>query len=134
MRLQVIKAARWSVLGVCDQRGECQVVSFLAEATAAGGVDKSQLQALLLAVALNGPPRNERKSRRLNGPIYELKTRSGIRIPYFYDDDSVVIATEALRKPKATALRGVIERARTVRGAYLRAKQHNELEIVEVEA
>lgn len=131
MRLQVIKAARWSVLGVCDERGECQVVSFLAEVTAAGGADKRQLQALLLTVALNGPPRNERKSRQLDGPIYELKTRSGIRIPYFYDDGSVVIATEALRKPKATAVRRIIERTKTLRDAYLRAKQHDELEIVE---
>lgn len=134
MRLQAIRVARWSVLGICDERGECQVVSFLAKVTAGGGPDKSQLQALLATVALNGPPHNERKSRRLDGPIHELKTRSGIRIPYFYDGDRVVIATEALRKPKAAELRRVIDRAKAVRTAYLRAKQRDELEIMEEDA
>lgn len=122
------------MLGVCDERGECQVVSFLAEVTAAGDADRSQLQALIATVALNGPPRNKRLSRQLDGPIYELKTRSGIRIPYFYDEGRVVIATQALRKPKAAELRRIIAQAKTVREAYLRAKQHDELEIMEEDA
>lgn len=134
IRLRVIKRGRWTVLGVCDERGDCRVATFLDEINSVGGADAHQMQALIAIVARNGPPRNERRSRRLDGPIYELKTRSGIRIPYFYDDGRVVVCTEALRKPKQAELRRVIQRAAATHARYLRAKQRNALVVTEEDA
>ena len=133
MRLLVIKRLQWAVLGTLDERGTCAVAQFLRETAAGGGVEASQVQALIVLVAQSGPPRNERRSRHLDGPIYELKTRSGIRIPYFYDEGRVVICTEALQKPKPAELRRVIERAKALHADYMRAKQQGHLETVEEE-
>lgn len=130
MRLRVIKRLRWMVLAAVDERGECAVAEFLSRLDE-GTAEARQIQALIARVATNGPPLNEKRSRRLEGAIYELKTRSGIRIPYFYDEGRIVVCTEALRKPKKAELRRVIERAMRIRAEYRAAKLRGDLEILE---
>lgn len=131
MNLLVIKRDRWAVLGMVDERGICAVAEFLDELRGDAGPDAGQVQALITLVAASGPPRNEKRSRRLDGPIYELKTRGGIRIPYFYDEVSVVICTEALRKPNQAEPKRVIERAKIKRHGYHRAKRQGTLRLLE---
>lgn len=83
---------------------------------------------------MNGPPINDKKSRPLADKIFEFKTRGGIRIPYFYDQDRIVICTEALRKPKKTELRAVIARALAARERYFEAKRHGAVEMIQEES
>ena len=84
--------------------------------------------------AVNGPPRSDRSSRPLADKIFELKTRGGIRIPYFYDQDRIVICTESLRKPKKTELRAVIARALAARERYFEAKRRGAVEMIQEES
>ena len=131
IRLRVIMRFEWTVLGVVDRRGRCALADFLVGLAERPGKDASQVLALIARVAACGPPRNERRSRQLEGPIYEFKTRSGIRIPYFYDEGRIIVCTEALRKPGSVELRRVIARTMRTRDAYLRAKSEHALVIEE---
>jgi len=133
MKLRILRSARWSVLGVCDERGTCLVTSFIKERLTSSQNDRRQITALLDGVAAYGPPRSASRFRQLDGPIYELKTRSGVRIPCFLDEDRVVICAEALRKPKARQLAGVIDRARVTRSNYMLDKRRGAIHIVEEE-
>ena len=54
-----------------------------------------------------------------------------MRVLYFYDRDRIVICTEAMRKPKATELRGGIQRASRTRERYFDAKRRGALEIIQ---
>lgn len=92
--------------------------------------DYDQVVALLRRTAANGPPRGHAASRKLQGSIYELRTRGGVRIPYFYDEGRVIICTAAMRKPKQTELRLVIARATTERERYREAKRRGVIEVI----
>ena len=85
-------------------------------------------------IALGGrerTPRNDEKSRPLADKIFEFKTRGGIRIPYFYDKDRLVICIEAMRKPKKTELHAVIARALAARERYFEAKRRGAVEMIQ---
>ena len=107
------------------------MIAFLEDLFQAGGADAAQVQALLTLLARSGPPHNEQPARQLDGPIWELKTRGGIRIPYFYDEGLIVICTEALRKPKRTELRRVTSRALALYDDYQRAKRAGDVSVVD---
>ncbi len=133
MRLRVVRRIHWTVLAIADEQGRSPVVTFLEDLSRAGGADAAQVQSLITLVARNGPPRNEQRSRRLEGPIWELKTRSGIRIPYLYDEGMIVICTEALRKPKRAEPRRVTSRALALYDDYQRAKRAGDVRVLEEE-
>lgn len=131
MRLLVLRKAAWTVLGVVDQRGTCAVADFLDELVAEAGADGSQVMALLDMAALKGPPHNERQSRHLDGPIWEIKTTRGVRVLYFCDEGQLVVCTAAVRKCKPAELRRLIRRATQVRREYVAAKVRGAIEIME---
>ena len=95
--------------------------------------DFKQTMAILQQTANSGPPHNEKKSKPLADDIFELKTRSGVRFPYFYDAGQIVVCTEAMHKPKKAELKRVIERAVRDRSTYIDAKRRKRIEIIEEE-
>jgi hypothetical protein len=131
MRLRQIVKQRWTVLAVCDDRGECQVSDFLDAAERDDKASLVQTTAILQQTANNGPPHNTQKSRPLAAGIFELKTRSGVRIPYFYDTGRIVVCSAAMHKPKKAELDRVIERALGDRQRYFKAKRRNQIQIIE---
>lgn len=131
MTLRILEQGIWTVMAVCDSRGDCQVQAFLHELESDSPSDYRQVMALLHTTAMTGPPKSEMRSRSLGDDIFELKTRGGIRILYFYDEGRLVICTEAVRKPKERELRGVKTRAVEARRRYLAAKQRDALETIE---
>jgi hypothetical protein len=133
MKLRQIMRQRWTVLAICDHRGECQVAAFI-DNLKRGTADSRQVTAILERAAGSGPPHNKRKSNPLADGIFELKTHSGMRIPYFYDEGWLVICTEAMHKPRQAELRRVIARARRDRQRYFEAKSRNQIEIIEGES
>jgi hypothetical protein len=130
MRLRVLEQSIWTVVAICDSRGVCQIHSLLDNLERDSLADYEQLASLLVRTAASGPPRDEKRSRALADGIYELKTRGGIRVPYFYDQGPVVICTEAMRKPKKTELRAVMARALAERRRYFAAKRSATLEFI----
>jgi len=133
MKLRYVQRGIWTVLAICDDRGGCLVQEFIDHLETTSRSDFDQVMAQLRWTAVNGPPRNDKKSRPLADKIFELKTRGGIRIPYFYDQDRLVICTEALRKPKKTELRAVITRAPAARERYFEAKRRGAVEMIQEE-
>ncbi len=131
--MQQILKQRWTVLTICDPRGERQVSVFINE-LGPRTADFTQTMAILQQTANSGPPRNVKKCRRVADDVFELKTRSGVRVPFFYDAGNIVICTEPMHKPKKTELKRVIERAERVRRSYFEAKRRNEIEVIEGEA
>ena len=131
MRLLVLRKAAWTVLGVVDKRGICAVADFLDELVGEAGADGRQLMALLDLVAAEGPPRNERRSRHLLGPVWELKTKRGVRLLYFYDEEKLVVCAAAVRKCKQAELNRLITSAKQTRRDYLAARVLGAVEITE---
>jgi hypothetical protein len=131
MKLRLLEHGMWTVVAICDSRGDCPVQAFVHELESDGLSDYRQVMALLRTTAMTGPPKSEKRSRSLGDDIFELKTRGGIRVLYFYDEGRLVICTEAVRKPKERELRGVKTRAVDARRQYFAAKQRAALEIIE---
>jgi len=134
MRLRYVQHGVWTILTVCNDRGGCPVQEFIDRLETDSQSDYDQVMAQLRWAAVNGPPRNDEKSRPLADKIFEFKTRGGIRIPYFYDKDRLVICTEAMRKPKKTELRAVITRALATRERYFEAKRRGAVEMIQEES
>ena len=134
MKLQYVQRGIWTILAICDDRGGCLVQEFIDRLETDSQSDYDQVMAQLRWTAVNGPPRNDEKSRPLADKIFEFKTRGGIRIPYFYDKDRLVICTEAMRKPKKTELRAVIARALATRERYFEAKRRGAVEMIQEES
>jgi len=134
MKLRCVQRGIWTVLAICDDRGGCLVQELIDHLETDSRSDYDQVMAQLRWAAANGPPRNYKKSRPLADRIFELKTRGGIRIPYFYDQDRLVICTEALRKPKKTEMRAVIMRALAAREGYFEAKRRGAVDVIQEES
>lgn len=69
--------------------------------------EQKQIVALFKFILEKGPPINKEKFRHLGDQIYELKTRTGIRILSFYGAPllhNALILTHGLRKPKKKVL------------------------------
>ena len=83
--------------------------------------DQKKIFALLKHIAENGPPTNEQKFKYINDGIWELKTRSGIRILSFFQDtksrDSLIL-THGFRKAKQKIFDRHLERAIAWRKEY----------------
>ena len=95
----------------------CFVVEFLS------GLDKqseTQIFALFKHIGASGPPVNEEKFKHLEGKIYELKTRTGVRILSFFGKGQSLILTHGFSKPSQRTLKIEIRKAAEWEKAYQR--------------
>jgi len=82
---------------------------------------QSQLFALFNRILEHGPPNDERKFRPIGDKIFELKTRSGIRILCFYGGSflrQTLILTHGFDKAGKRILRREKEKAINYRKEY----------------
>ena len=88
--------------------GNCLVKEFLS------GLDKQsevQIMSLLMRIGDHGPPTNEEKFKHLGGKIYELKTRTGVRILSFLGEGKTLILTHGIFKTSNKKLKTEISKA-----------------------
>jgi hypothetical protein len=108
----------FAIYGVV-KNGECSVRNFIDSLEP---TSKKQIVSLLSMVVENGrPPRNDQKFRHIGDKIYELKTRSGIRILCFHGDrllKNSLILTHGFPKPKKNQLNREKEKAITFLHAF----------------
>jgi phage-related protein len=93
----------------------CFVVEFLSD------LDKQsekQIFALFKHIGASGPPVNEEKFKHLEGKIYELKTRTGVRILSFFGKGQSLILTHGFSKPSQRKLKIEISKAAEWEKAY----------------
>lgn len=133
MRLVRIARKRWEVLGICDSRGRCLVLEFLAglEGTTYQLAAEQIGRILKLQIPASGPPKTEPLCKHLGNGLYELRKQpkgKKLRVVWFYGGGSVVVCSVAFTKAERTP-RAEIERARAQKKEYLEARQDGRLEI-----
>lgn len=128
MRLVRVRKSRWDVLALSDERGECPLFEDLLALTAATESERTKLLALLAFTAANGPPRNREKSNDLGDGLFEFKTKK-LRVPYFYDEDRIILCTHVFKKQGQRTPKEEILRALRMRDSYWRAKEEGDLEV-----
>jgi hypothetical protein len=97
MRLIDFTSSTWIIAAVVEDRGRCSIREALDAVAVTDRAAHAQLLALLGRISLAGPPRDERRSRRL------------------------IVCSELCRKPKPRELRGIVRHAQRLRAAYLAA-------------
>jgi phage-related protein len=134
MRLLRLARLHWDVLAVCDQRGDCQVLSFLeALQGLEGKAAKNMLAILRKTVPVSGPHMGERLSKSLGDGVYEFRRQpkgKKLRVLWFYGGTSVIVCTAAFKKAERTP-QVQLDRARFLRKQYWIARSRNELEIID---
>ena len=96
----------------------CAVKEFIETVDEIG---KSQIVALFQRILTNGLPHDEKKFRDLEEGIYELKTRSGIRVLCFFGGKLLaksLVLTHGFPKSKKKVLMREIAKARALYNKY----------------
>ena len=131
MKLRLISRGLWTVLAVYPDEERCDVLELADQLERDDPREHARLQRVFARLSTSGPPRNVRFSRPLGHGIFELKTRGGVRVLYFFDEGRVVVCCEALPKPKQRGLAAAIDRAARMRWRYLNDKRRGALRIME---
>ena len=133
MKLVRIAKLRWEVLAVCDSRGLCQVVDFLAglQGTTYQIAAAEVLELLQNRIPKAGPPRAEPLCKSLGNGLFEFRRQpkgKKLRVIWFYGGGAVIVCAVGFTKAERTP-RTQIERARALQKAYLEDKRDEKLEI-----
>ena len=108
MTLTVLYLGQEFAVSALVINGHCLVQEFLS------GLDKQsevQIMSLLKRTGDNGPPSNGEKFKHLEGKIFELKTRTGVRILSFFGKGKSLILTQGFFKPTKKKLQIEIGKA-----------------------
>ena len=136
MKLLRIARRQWEVLAVCDQRGGCQVLSFLSELTGLEGkAAKNMLTMLRGRVPQFGPQMGEPLCKSLGDGIYEFRRQpkgKKLRVLWFYGGTAVIVCTAAFKKAERTP-RIQLDQARFLCKQYWMARSSGQLEIIDSE-
>lgn len=115
MILKTLIKGKLYTLYALDLDERCFVVEFLSD------LDKQsekQIFALFKHIGASGLPVNEEKFKHLEGKIYELKTRTGVRILSFFGKGQSLILTHGFSKPSQKKLKIEISKAAEWEKAY----------------
>jgi Phage derived protein Gp49-like (DUF891) len=132
MQVKVVRAQRWRVLALCDSRGACELLEFLASVGSRFVKDRTRLLALFDRIAEQGPPRNDALSHHLSGDVWEF-IQGGLRVLWFYDAGRVVICSHALVKKARKIPLADIRKAQAGRDAFKQAQRLGRVEVVDDE-
>lgn len=132
MKLLRLGKGRWEILALCDGRGRCQVLDFLADLDGPyEAAAKSMLVLLLETVPRYGPPKSEPRCKPLGGGLYEFRKQpkgKKLRVVWFYGGSSVIVCTAAFKKAERTP-RTEIDRSRMLQERYRLARAQGMVEI-----
>ena len=120
---------QWTLLAVCSDRGDCQLLEFLGDLDVGAGRESKHMLALMARTAEHGPPIKEDLCASLGDDIYEFR-KSGLRVLFFYDAERTIICCNAYRKQSLKLGHGQKERAMAARAAYFAAKRAGRLEVI----
>lgn len=120
--------SRYTVLAICDSRGDCLVLDFLAAMDAGERRLRDRLLAFLREhVSHHGPPMgNVEQCKDLGDGIFEFK-RDDVRILWFWDKGNLVLCSHAFRKRRKRTSRKEIVRAKLLRSNYWAARDQGKL-------
>lgn len=128
MLLRRVCRARWDVLAVCTERGDCALLDFLEGLEGHLAKEGTRAELLLERVAAQGPRLGNEISKPLGGEIFELRFGS-IRMLWFYDAGQVVVVTHGFVKKGQKTPPVEIRRAEQARKEYFEALRGGRLRI-----
>ena len=79
--------------------------------SALGEPFKKQIVARLKRIADHGPPNNEEIFKHIEGPIYEIKTHTGVRILCFFCGSGRLMLTQGFFKQRKRIFNRDVKRA-----------------------
>ena len=136
MRLVRLAKQNWEVLAVCDARGRCQVLDFLAELDGSYHAAVSAMLFLLRrAIPMDGPPRAEPLCKPLGDGLFELRREpkgKKLRVIWFYGGGTVIVCSSAFTKAERTP-RMRIEQAKFFQKQYTAARARGDVQVVDLE-
>ena len=128
MKLQVVRDGEWTVLAVCTERGDCDLIEFLDGLVGRLARDGDRLLRLLQRVAEEGVPRNAEISHKLAGDVWEF-VQGDLRLLYFRDRGRVVVCSHALVKRGRKVPPADIDQAQARCKLYRTARDAGTLEV-----
>ncbi len=106
----------------------CQLLEFLSDLKDSDPDELGRITALLDRTADHGPPRNEEKCRFFRDlQAFELKTRGGIRVMAFWDEDRLIVCSHGFMKKSQKTPKGELDRVAKAQRDYFDAKRLNRL-------
>jgi hypothetical protein len=120
------------VLALCDSRGDCELLEFLASVGSRYAKDRTRLLALFDRIAEQGPARNDALSHHLSGDVWEF-IQGGLRVLWFYDAGRVVICSHGLVKKTRKIPPADIRRTQAGCNAFRLAQRLGRVEVVDDE-
>ena len=140
MILRVIRRGQWSLLAVCNERGDCPLLDFLYEGSTPtpfgfrprGPLAKQKIRMLvrLATVAETGPPRNAEICHQIAEDIWQIEL-GRVRILWFYDEGRIVVLSHGFLKSTQKTPEAEKSRARSALKEYREAKARRRLKILE---
>jgi len=129
---EITRGARFRICAVgSSDSGKVHIpyFDFLKEVTTTAPHERAKLIFLLDYTKDFGPPRDEQKCRSLAGHegLFEFKTRGGLRVFWFYDEDRLIVCTTGFVKKKQKTPAEEISKAEGWRAAYREAKHAGQL-------
>jgi phage-related protein len=107
---------------------ECQVLDFLEELTKDDQGEAARTWALFERTADHGPPKDETKCKFIKAiKGFEFKTRGGVRVMAFWDEDQVIVCSHAFVKQSKKTPKTQLTRAKELRDEYFTAKANGQL-------
>ncbi len=109
---------------------ECALQIFFADLKRQDRAEFEKILALIAHVADYGTPRNEQKCRFFAGEkLFELKTRGGVRVMAFWDDNRIIVCTHGFLKKQQKTPRRELEKAVAARREYFAARNRQGIKI-----
>ena len=117
MKLREVRKAQWTVLAVCSERGDCELLEFFAELMRTPTQPLPMLH-LLERISVDGPRQlSDLVSHQIDGPIWEF-IRGDLRVLWFYDAEKVVICSHGFVKKRQKTPKSEIEKAKAAHARY----------------
>jgi len=147
MKLRRVRRGNWGVIyAACTNRGDCQLLEFLA-VTGSGNdqgddqlskkknadpIAKSKVRILTLFnwVAENGPPRNTEISHLIGDKIWQF-SQGRIRVPWFYGERRELILSHGFLKTTEKTPTAEVEKAAETLRSYRKSLTDGMIERLE---
>ncbi|MBA4386486.1 MAG: hypothetical protein C0404_00815 [Verrucomicrobia bacterium] len=118
----IVEGAQFTLYGI--RAGE-SLWEFLERLCQDNPAEYARIDRRLTQMAERGPSRHNNEFNDLGNGLFEMKTRGGVRVVFFYDAGHLVICTHGFVKKSKKTPRKELELARMRKAAYEQVREQN---------
>ena len=127
VRIHKLKEGKQLTIFAMGGAEDVPVLDYIEQMEKKRPKEAAKMAALFNRVVEHGIPKDKQKCRTLGNKLFEFKTRGGLRIVWFWDEDRMVVCTHGFCKSSRKTPRGQIERALSMKSDYFEAKSKGTL-------